>query len=164
MTITEEMNNAKKLMYYGNLKEALNIVERLEKVKELTSEDRLACHLLKSKILIRSKNIEQAINILQDVLQESERLGNQLFVLDAFILNAHAFEQLNRLNDSLKTIEKGEQRLKTMAQLRGQLLNKQFTMEVLEIIIYFLLSQLTQMGLRGLEHIWTLLVMISLSF
>lgn len=135
--ISEELKQITQVMYQGLYQDALQEVERLE-TRELTDNDRLACQLIKSEILVKKGNFQKALNLAQNVLQESKRCGIQLQVIDAITLMADALWRIGRHNESISAIKQGEQLLKTLVQKQPlEYIQREASLLHLKGIFYF---------------------------
>ncbi|MFX1533854.1 MAG: hypothetical protein ACFFDI_06430, partial [Promethearchaeota archaeon] len=110
----KELMQAQKLLDKGIFEEAIQVLEGAEK-KELTPVDQLVCHLLKSTVLIRLGQFEKALQLAELASHESKKL-EQPFQVDALIVQAEALWRVGKLDASFRTIERGEQVLKTLTQ------------------------------------------------
>jgi tetratricopeptide (TPR) repeat protein len=107
----EDLQQVEQLLMQAKLEEALEIVERVEKDKEISTEDRLAGQILKSHILTSKGEYEKGLEVAETVLIEIKKQNNLLQWLDAHIAIARALGRLERYSDSLEEIKKAEKLL-----------------------------------------------------
>lgn len=112
----KEFTQAEKLMIEGKFNEALKIVEDIEKREPLPVTELLTFRLLKSKILNKQGHYEKALKLAEQILQESQNLGQSLQEIDAIIEIATALDRLGRIDESLAVITQGEQTFQSLTQ------------------------------------------------
>ncbi|MFW9996778.1 MAG: tetratricopeptide repeat protein [Candidatus Odinarchaeota archaeon] len=98
----------------GKFEKALQIVTDFEKNKDLTSQDRLTCQLLKTNLLIKIGDFESALQIAEDTLELSKKLEAPLLEIDVLIAQAEVLWRLGLLDKGLSTIATGEQLLESL--------------------------------------------------
>ncbi|MFX0062248.1 MAG: tetratricopeptide repeat protein [Candidatus Hermodarchaeota archaeon] len=101
-------------MNEGKFDDALQIIEKFEKRKEITPIDHLTCQLLKTTILNKQGHFKIVLKLTEEILQESRNLEQPLQQIDALIAKAEALWRLGKFDESLKTIELGEKVFKTL--------------------------------------------------
>ena len=97
MTGSEEIQHINKLIVKGEFKEASTRLEQMEKGGIIATNDQLRILLLKGRVMIGQGQYEGALNLSQQALKESQRLGEQLNVVDALIIQEEALWKLGRL-------------------------------------------------------------------
>jgi len=112
----KELIDALQLKEEGQFKEALQRVINLEENKDLTVDDQITSMLLKSTILNRLGQFEDALKLAEKVYQECERLEKHLQSIDASIEIAESLMYLGRLNKSLGIISNSEDMLNMYLQ------------------------------------------------
>jgi tetratricopeptide (TPR) repeat protein len=86
MDTIDLLKEGKKLILVGNFQEALDLVSEHEKTDNLSDEEKLACSLLKGEVYYRIGNYQTSLNLIQHILKESRKFGNQMHAVDAFIM------------------------------------------------------------------------------
>ncbi|MFX0091664.1 MAG: tetratricopeptide repeat protein [Candidatus Hodarchaeota archaeon] len=119
-----DLTRVERLIYEGKFNQAYQIVESFEKKKGITPVDRLTFLLLKSQILIRKGDFQDALRVAEDALTKSRRLTKPLQEVDAFIAKVEALWYLESYDDSLAVIKQAESRL--------QILEKAHPLEVVK--------------------------------
>lgn len=109
MTGSEELRHINQLIVKGQIKEALDRLEQLEKGGVLAASDQLRVLLLKGTIMNGQGQYEGALKLAEQALKESQRLEKQLYVVDALIVQEEALWKLGRLDESFEVIEQGLQ-------------------------------------------------------
>ncbi|MHA2299310.1 MAG: tetratricopeptide repeat protein [Candidatus Hodarchaeales archaeon] len=117
MTVEEELKQVKELIYKGHYQKALQELGKLES-RELADEDRLVCQLQKCSILTIMGNFENALNLANQVFQDSKRLGKPLQMIKALISKGENFIWLGRLTDALSMLEKADHNLKQVDSIQ----------------------------------------------
>ncbi|MFX1515040.1 MAG: tetratricopeptide repeat protein [Promethearchaeota archaeon] len=120
MTIAKSIEKITKLIQRGQLLTALSKVEVLEtKVKRKDMGSTIK--LLKTKILIKLGNVEEALGVIDQVLQLKIGSKHKLLIADAIILKSEAYWRLGRYDESNNMVEEGEQLLSTISQAQERL-------------------------------------------
>jgi len=112
----KKLDKVELLKNEGKYKEALQILDNLEKKANLPSQEKFTCQILKSTCLNRLGQDEDALKLAKQTYQESKRLGSLLQSLDASIEVAEALGFLGRLDEVSEIIEKSESLLKRITQ------------------------------------------------
>ncbi len=110
----EEFLLAQKLNEEGKYEDALQIILDLELKEDPSLFDRLSCDLLKGSVMVMLGRYNEVLNLAERISQESQKLGKELHLVDAFILKSKALYWLRRLDDALDVIEQGERLLETL--------------------------------------------------
>ncbi len=113
-TSTEEIAHTEQLMNEGKFNEALQLVETIEARNDLTSNDQLACHLLRSALLSKLGHLEDALEIAKGAVEESQKLESHFQMVDALVIVSEILWYLGRSDESLEAVEHGEQVLHTI--------------------------------------------------
>lgn len=124
MSEVETFEHAKQLMHQGNLLDALSEVEQLEQRFGITDSEQIQCQLLRINILIKLGKIKRSLTLANNVLHKSETLGNQLQIIDAIIGQVEAYWRLHLYRKSVALIERGEQLLARMKNVKPQQLKE----------------------------------------
>ena len=115
-TSTEEIAHTEQLMNAGKFNEALQLVETIEERSDLTSNDQIACHLLRSALLSKLGQLEDALEIANGAIEESQKLESHLQMVDALLIVSEILWRLGRPDESLEAVEQGEQMLHTISR------------------------------------------------
>ncbi|MFX1316373.1 MAG: tetratricopeptide repeat protein [Promethearchaeota archaeon] len=108
-----ELKQAEQLKIAGKYEEALNIINNLEKQKGFTKEDLLNLHIHKSSILLDLGHLNDAKDLAEKVLQQSDKLKNYDKSIDALYLISLVYWRLGKLEDAFKTIGEAERIIRT---------------------------------------------------
>ncbi|MFX1537643.1 MAG: tetratricopeptide repeat protein, partial [Promethearchaeota archaeon] len=76
----------------------------------------LKCQIFKTLILNNMGQFEESLNVAKSVLEESQKLGKRLLMIDACTSMAESLWRLGRNEESLELIEKGKNLLKTLEE------------------------------------------------
>ncbi|MFX1251038.1 MAG: tetratricopeptide repeat protein [Promethearchaeota archaeon] len=106
----------KELINQGKFKEALQIVEILEKREDLPVNERLTGYLLKSTIMNKQGEYRKGLEIAKQVYNEGKELKDSLQQLDALITMIESSIKLGKQDQGLKLIAEGEKKLKACTQ------------------------------------------------
>ena len=107
--LAELFEDSEKLILEGRSDEALQLVRGIER-SQFEIADRLRCEILESKCLAKLGEFEEALEISRQVVEEGKRTsGYAKILVDALIIVAESLWRLGRLDESLETIEEGEQ-------------------------------------------------------
>jgi len=115
--ITSELSQAKQLMSESKFKEAIEVINELEDKKDLTLQDQLEIHHLKSSLLLELGYLNEALKYAELAYKESQQLKNNLQIIDVLLTKSDILGRSSRKNESLKTIIEAEQILNTINQL-----------------------------------------------
>lgn len=112
--IEKDLARTEELLKKGEFNNAMQLLEILCKKKELNEDERLTCRLLKGKILVKQGRFQETLEIVKQVLHESQHYEKPLYVVDALITLAEASWRVGRLNESLNYIKRGENALNSV--------------------------------------------------
>ena len=104
---------AEKLNEEGKYEDAFKIIVDLEQNGELTLFERISCNLIKGSVMVMLGRYNEVLNLAEQILHESQKLGKRLQVVDALILKCKALYWLRRLDESFEIIDKCERLLET---------------------------------------------------
>lgn len=113
---TRELTRIEQLLDAYNFKEALQAAETLEHQDDLSSPNRLTCHLLKSQLLNNLGRYEETLKLTKAIIRESQRERNRLHMVDALIARTEALYSLGKFDEGLDAIEQGEHELTTLVR------------------------------------------------
>ncbi len=98
----------------GRLDEAMREIEQLEKKDGITEYGRLNSQILKSILLTQMEEPMNGLTLAEQVLKESQEIGNPLLIVDAIISKVTAMIELGDLDNCIDLIQNGETYLRNM--------------------------------------------------
>lgn len=108
-----ELQRVEQFIHMGNLRKALQEIEKLENKGGLDEDGQLRCQILKSLAIIESGQPDNGFKLAKKAHKGSLRTGSALTIADALISMATALLQLSKLTESLKVINDGENLIAT---------------------------------------------------
>ena len=134
--LSMELKDIKLLMYQAKFKEALKLIEFLEKKGKTASKDELSCLILKGRIYCYQGRYKLAIEVGELGYQLSQKLGSITESIDALLIKAHIV-YLGQLDEAFNFIIEAEKLFKSINSVPSSNLSRQKT-EILLInsIIY----------------------------
>lgn len=111
------IHQIQELIDQSKYSQALAKIEKLDQKKKITLKTSLKYQLFKAKIFIRTGNFNQGLKIAQKVFGKIEREESESLTIDALIIQAEALWRLNRFQESVELIEKGEQLIRVIHEL-----------------------------------------------
>jgi len=131
----EELSRTEILLKKGEYELALKLIEKLAKRDALSTDEKIACKLIESKLRIKLGELESAFPLIKEIFQTVQSLENPQLKIDALIVKAEMLWHLGKLDEGLRVVKKGEEhleenRLEHMPELewvkerRGELLNQ----------------------------------------
>jgi tetratricopeptide (TPR) repeat protein/predicted amidohydrolase len=113
-SIHEELSTAERSFKDGNYIDALQQVEGIASMADLSREDQLTCLLLESKIRVKLGEIEAARTLIEEVQEKTHEAKDLLLSMDALIIKAEICWRLGELNDGLEVVEEGQELLESI--------------------------------------------------
>jgi len=107
---------AQELLEQGEFKEALRIIDKLDKASNLNDEEKLSYYLLKGSILFDLSQFEQSYKIAEQAYQESRGVKGGFYEIDILILIARNLIRLNKLDDALDILKQAEDLIRNYLQ------------------------------------------------
>jgi tetratricopeptide (TPR) repeat protein len=104
----DELTRVEELKSSGKYEKALHVVDELEKKGEYPPEELLSLLLLKSSILLEIRQLQEAFELAQKILDQSEELKSYENIFDALHIIAWVHRRLGKLEESIDTIDKAE--------------------------------------------------------
>ena len=104
------IEQANQLIIKGNYKKALRCIED-KKNKNLTPIESIKCKLLESKAFRQLGQYTEALNLIEEAIEESQTLGQILLEFDSITLKIALLSSLNRYEEGFSTIKYGEKLL-----------------------------------------------------
>ena len=108
-----EINFIKSLIREGNYTTALNRIEPLMVLPELSNNERLTCKLTIIDILYHSGEFKQVITFADALYDESIISNALVYAIDAYTFKFNALWHLGKFDDSLQIIDVTEKLLET---------------------------------------------------
>ncbi|MHA1885563.1 MAG: tetratricopeptide repeat protein, partial [Promethearchaeota archaeon] len=108
--LPKEMLQAKKMIREGKINDGFEIVSDFERKSDISDYDLLICKLLKGTIFRMNSQYHEAIEYANQVLQDSQKLGDLISYFDALLIQAYCDIEMGNLN-------KGETKLKQAEDL-----------------------------------------------
>ncbi len=115
-TVREKLSSAELLLEKGEYREARVLLEALGAQEGLPGDDRLACSLLESRLRVKLGELQEALALVDGILQASHELENPLLVVDTLIVKAELSWRLHTLDEGLEVIKQGEGLLSRFAR------------------------------------------------
>jgi tetratricopeptide (TPR) repeat protein/predicted ArsR family transcriptional regulator len=97
-------------MKEGNSQDALKALEMLEKSKQLSEEDYLACKYLKSSVFLGMEEFSRGLSATEELLEESRKAKSKLRELDALLNKIILYMDAGKISDSSELLEATEVR------------------------------------------------------
>ncbi|MFX1592008.1 MAG: tetratricopeptide repeat protein [Promethearchaeota archaeon] len=110
------LSNIELLKNKCRYKEALEELSKLEKNEDLTPNQNAYCWFLKGSILFESGDYRKALNFIEQVCQELQKLKSNLHLVDAYIIKAQILWRQGSPEEALDLIANSEDILKTISQ------------------------------------------------
>ena len=104
----DKISYAQKLMDQCKDKEALEILENIENVNELSVDEQIRYYLLQSSLFYQLGQENNALDTADKVFQISMKTGNDLVTLDASIARGKALFRLGKTEECYNSILKIE--------------------------------------------------------
>ena len=113
-SINKALRLAEKLNDEGKYEDALQIIFALEQKIEITPLKQISCDLIKGSSMVRIGRYNEVTSLSERIAQESQKLGEKIHIVDAFILKAKALYWLRRLDEGLEILDQCERLLKNL--------------------------------------------------
>jgi tetratricopeptide (TPR) repeat protein len=113
------------LIYHGSFKEAQQLVETLEAKPDLPTNERLRCALFKCKLFNVRGEYAKALELVNQVHQESKTLSEPFLVVDTLLLMIDTLRYLGKYEKGLEIISQVESRLLDLSQKDSIEINSQ---------------------------------------
>ncbi|MFW9992548.1 MAG: tetratricopeptide repeat protein [Candidatus Odinarchaeota archaeon] len=118
--LSSDIKSIEKLMLEGHLEEALHELEQLENSEHFSEggaiSNSIDNQLLRSHIMNRMGLFEKGEFLAGQVLVNAQRADVPKGIVEALTVVAESQGRLGKVNESLKTIEKGEELIRTLEQ------------------------------------------------
>ncbi len=117
-SIHEELSSAERSFKDGNYIGALQQVQVITSMADLSQKDQLACLLLESKIRVKLGEMETALTLVEEIQKKALESKDLLLSIDALITKAEIYWRLGELHEGLSVVEEGQALLK---RIEGEL-------------------------------------------
>lgn len=104
--VQKQFDELIQLLALGKFKEALELVDKISKKKELRKEDQLDCLLLRSEIEYFLGNYKESLQMAEKALKESKEIDNSVLIIKSLYRKSAALNVLGKINKCLEIIEK----------------------------------------------------------
>jgi tetratricopeptide (TPR) repeat protein/predicted amidohydrolase len=104
-TPSEELSRAELMLDKGEYKEALDVVKTLAARKGLPQEEHLACLLLETRLRLRLGELERALSLTEEALQEVDGIENPLLVVDVLTTKTEVYWRSGRMDEGLAALD-----------------------------------------------------------
>jgi tetratricopeptide (TPR) repeat protein len=112
-----EFSKVKQLMDESRFKEALQIINELEKSQNFSTKEKFEIYLLKHSLLFELGYINEAFRYLDLIDEEKTQINDKLQILDFLRYKVRKLLIYEEFDEVLKTLAKAEQILKTISNL-----------------------------------------------
>ena len=120
LSIAELVALCQKNLMGGEFQKVLELANEHESRTDFTEEDKLMCTLLKSRAYYRLSKYQRTLQLLQRILDESRKIGNQILSIDALIIKSTVLWRLGKYPEALSVIDQGEAILSRMKTLTSE--------------------------------------------
>jgi len=110
-SITNELSRAKILNGKSKFREALQIVNDIEKKQGITAQEQFEIFYLKSSLLVELGYMNKALNYINLAYEKSQLLKDDLQIFNVLISKSNVLFRCIRPTEALKTITEAEQLL-----------------------------------------------------
>jgi len=111
-TIQKQFDELLQLITLAKFIEALDLVEKISKIKGINKKDQLDCLLFRSEIEYFLGNYKESLQVAEKALKESKEIDNSELIIKSLYWKSSAFHVLGKINKCLELIEES---LKLMA-------------------------------------------------
>ena len=128
LSIADLVAVCQKNLMGGEFQKVLELASEHETRADFTEEDKLICTLLKSRAYYRLGKYQRTLQLLQGILDESRKIGNQILSIDALIIKSTVFWRLGKYPEALSVIDSGEAILSRMKTLTSESIQERAAM------------------------------------
>ncbi|NHK31133.1 MAG: tetratricopeptide repeat protein [Asgard group archaeon] len=104
-SVLKELLHVEQLIVEDENKKALELVKKISKRDELSSEDKLACTLLESRIYINLDEREKALKQVDKIWPAIRKQENLILILDYMIIKTNDYWNKGELDNGIKLFE-----------------------------------------------------------
>ena len=108
------LKELEQMVISGSYKEAIEIIDKITFLKEISNEERYAYLLWKSQIYNKISIFDQALKIACEVLGKAEQLDNLHLKLNALENKAEALYRVGRVDESFQVLEQFREMIKSL--------------------------------------------------
>ena len=112
--INKKLEYINQLFIEGLYYKSLDAIEDFEQKEDLSTDDRISCNLLKSKLYLYLGKYTDALKFAEQACSMCPELGINSFSVDSYISKAWALSALRDYDLVLQLISKGEEALKEL--------------------------------------------------
>ncbi|NHJ48140.1 MAG: hypothetical protein FK733_10160 [Asgard group archaeon] len=112
----KQLEEVKQHVIHGRFQEGLKVIEDSLKKKNISKEDKLAYLNFKGEISNYLGNLQDALQLADQVLKESEKLDNLLLKVDALTVKSIALIWLAKVKEGIETANEG---LKVISEVKN---------------------------------------------
>jgi len=113
-SVSEGLSHVNELINKGKFEDALQHIKGVEQKKNLTPEDTLRILSYKGRIYYSLGQHESSLKMAEELYQNSQKMKNSLFSLDALFFKAGIFYGQQRLEEFLKILDQYETLFKSI--------------------------------------------------
>jgi tetratricopeptide (TPR) repeat protein len=110
----EEIKLADQLYIEGSYFKALDKVEEIEQIRDLTPKNQVSCNLLKSNIFMELGEHANALKFAEEACNLSQDLGEKVLLIDGYISKSRILTGLRNFDLVLELISKSDKLLKEL--------------------------------------------------
>jgi tetratricopeptide (TPR) repeat protein len=101
--IEKQFKDIEQLFIQGKFQEILKAVEKIE-TKDLTKEEELTCKIFRSDAIHKLGKHKEALQIVEEILKESKKLGYSLVQVDALLIKADAYDMVHHDSEKIFSV------------------------------------------------------------
>ncbi|MHA2176673.1 MAG: tetratricopeptide repeat protein, partial [Candidatus Hodarchaeales archaeon] len=128
LSIADLVAVCQKNLLSGEFQKVLELASEHEMRADFTEEEKLTCTLLKSRVYYRLGKYQRTLQLLQRILDESRKIGNQILSVDALIMKSTVLWRLGKYPEALSIIDQGEAILSRMKTLTSESVQERVAM------------------------------------
>jgi len=119
--IQKQLKEVEQQIIHGNFKEALSVIEKNTKKKNICKDDKLSFLVQKSDILNMLGNLQEALDVVESILKE-DTIKDSLIYLDALLEKSYSLARLGNIKDTFTTLEKIDETFKLSNHLPANII------------------------------------------
>lgn len=112
----ESLREAEQLLSEGKIELAFKKVNSLEKDKNLSEEEQIACKLLKTNLLFEYGEIERSQKLVTELLKASQKVNNNFLVIRGLLIKTRNFLHSKKFEECYSLLEQAEHIQKKLIQ------------------------------------------------
>lgn len=122
--VKKQLEKVEHLLIHGSFQEALKIIEKSLKKKDINKDEELRFLVLKSEAEFYLGNLIESIQLGEMVLKESERLDNIILQIEALTWLGVSYLWSSRVKESILLFDKGLKLISTVTNIPRKLFTK----------------------------------------